>query len=244
MGRAGPCNGDQSSDYQLREQQVDSRQNCPDCCDRSTPATRPANVLAGGPIHVINGGSEHVDASDKALAWQVDPDVLQGGTTVRSDTDMPHSGTHRFLIDSRSPGSALVTSNTVELRVGCVYRLSGRIRAQGTKSDLTSRYPTAVPACLSMESFPFTNHSPAIGGDSDWTHVETLFVATRSRDCVRLHLGHNRTASGKAWFDDIRLKEVEDIREFIPMEMVRWFRDGYPYDDRGWIFVHVKGAPG
>ncbi|MDO8629661.1 MAG: C45 family autoproteolytic acyltransferase/hydrolase, partial [Phycisphaerales bacterium] len=184
-----------------------------------------------------------VDAGDKALAWQVDPDALQGGTTARSDTDVAHFGTRSFLIDSPSPGSALAASGTVELRVGRVYRLSGWIRARGAKSDPTSRYPTAVPACLSMESFPFTNHSPAIGGDSDWTQVETLFVATRSRDRVRLHLGHNGTASGKAWFDDIRLEEAEDISAFIPMETVRWFRDGYRYDDRGWIFMHVEGAP-
>lgn len=199
--------------------------------------------LADGSIEVINGGFEQVDAGGKALGWHVDPHALQGGTTARPDTNVSHFGAHSLVIDSPAPGSALVTSNALEVRVGRVYRLSGWIRCQGVKSDPSSRYPTAVPACLSMESFPFTNHSPAVGGDADWTRVETLFIATRSRDRVRLHLGHNGTALGKAWFDDVRLEEVEDISEFIPMESVRWFRDGYRYDDRGWVFVHVEGAP-
>ena len=73
-----------------------------------------------------------------------------------------------------------------------------------------------------MASFPFTNHSPAVGGTTDWTRVETLFVATTAKDRVRLHLGHNGTATGRAWFDDVSLAEVGDITEFIPLERVRW----------------------
>ena len=198
---------------------------------------------ADTPVEVVNGGFEQVDAGGNALGWQVDQAGLQGGAAARPDTDAPHFGTRSLRIESPAPGSAVVASNPVELRVGHLYRLSGWIRARGARSDPTSRYPTAVPACLSMESFPFTNHSPAVGGDADWTQVESLFVATRSRDRVRLHLGHNGTASGKVWFDDVLLEEVDDISDFIPMETVRWFRDGYRYDDRGWIFVHVEGAP-
>ena len=198
---------------------------------------------ADTPVEVVNGGFEQVDAGGNALGWQVDQAGLQGGAAARPDTDAPHFGTRSLRIDSPAPGSAVVASNPVELRVGHLYRLSGWIRARGARSDPTSRYPTAVPACLSMESFPFTNHSPAVGGDTDWTQVESLFVATRSRDRVRLHLGHNGTASGKVWFDDVHLEVVDDVSEFIPMETVRWFRDGYRYDDRGWIFVHVEGAP-
>lgn len=202
-----------------------------------------AASLADAPVEVVNGTFEQVDADGNALGWQADQVGLQDGAAVRSDTDAPHLGARSFLIDSPTPGSVVVASGAVGLRVGHLYRLSGWIRARGVTSDPTSRYPTAVPACLSMESFPFTNHSPAVGGDTDWTLVTTLFVATRSKDRVQFHLGRNGTATGKAWFDDVRLEEVDDIGEFIPMDTVRWFRDGYRYDDRGWIFVHVEGAP-
>jgi hypothetical protein len=129
------------------------------------------------------------------------------------------------------------------MEVGHLYRLTGWIRTEGAVSDATSRYPTAVPACLTMASFPFTNHSPAVGGNADWTQVETVFLATQSSDRVRLHLGFNGTSRGSAWFDDVELAKVDDIGELIPLDTVRWFGDGYRYDDRGWIFVHVEGEP-
>ena len=99
------------------------------------------------------------------------------------------------------------------LEVGRLYRLSGWIRTEGAVSDATSKYPTAVPAVLTMASFPFTNHSSAVGGDSDWTRVESLFFATRKEDRVRLHLGRNGTSRGKAWFDDVSVERVDDITE-------------------------------
>ena len=195
------------------------------------------------PIPIANGGFESVDGTGKAVGWRIDPDASRGGVTVEMSTDVAHSGSGSLHLAGAVPSLATMLSEPVSLRVGHLYRLSGWIRSRGLMSDPTARYPTAVPSCLSMESFPFTNHSPAVGGDSEWTHVETLFIATRSKDRVRLHLGHNGTATGRVWFDDVRVEKVEDITEFIPAETVRWYGDGYRYDDRGWIFVHVEGEP-
>jgi hypothetical protein len=139
--------------------------------------------------------------------------------------------------------STALLSEPLQLDVGQLYRLAGWIKTEGVRSDPTTRYPTAVPACLSMASFPFTNHSPTVGGNSTWTRVETLFIATRSKDRIRLHLGHNGGAAGKAWFTDASVEKVQDIGEYIPMETVRWFGNAYRYDDRGWIFVHIEGEP-
>jgi hypothetical protein len=60
---------------------------------------------------------------------------------------------------------------------------------------------------------------------------------------VELHLGRNGTATGRAWFDDVALAEVEDVTEVIPLERVRWEGPAFRYADRGWIYVHVEGAP-
>lgn len=206
----------------------------------------PVMTLPVGPgrsVDVTNGGFETPDAPGSVEAWRLDPDGSRGDITVRRSADVARSGTASLALACAAPCTSVVRSQPVTLRVGHLYRLSGSIRTQDVESDPTSRYPTAVPACLSMESFPFTHHSPAVGRDADWTRVETFFIATRSRDRVGLHLGHNGTASGKVWFDDIALEKVEDIDEFIPMETVRWFGEGYRYDDRGWIFVHVEGEP-
>jgi hypothetical protein len=94
-----------------------------------------------------------------------------------------------------------------------------------------------------MKAQPFTNHSPAVGGDSDWTRIDMPFIATSSSDRVRLHLGYNGTARGTAWFDDLRLERIDDISTYIPPETVRWSGDGFRYDDQGWVFVHIEGEP-
>lgn len=197
-----------------------------------------ANASAIG-VEVSNGGFE----SGGMAGWKLEGATSQLAAIARNDTTITRSGRSSLVIESASPAQAMVASQTVLLHVGRAYRLSGWIKCQGVASDPASKYPTAVPACLSMESQPFTNHSSAIGGNADWTRVETLFIATRGKDRVRLHLGYNGNASGKAWFDDITLQEIDDIADVIPMETVRWFGDGYRYDDRGWIFVHIEGKP-
>ncbi len=127
--------------------------------------------------------------------------------------------------------------------MGNIYRLRGWIRTDKVYSDSDSRYPTSLPACLSMHSFPFTNHSPTVGGTSDWTKIIIFCIATKGVDCVKINLGMNGKGIGRAWFDDIVVEEVEDINEFIPMERVRWFGEAYRYDENGWIFIHIEGEP-
>src|SRR5512139_2053281 len=94
-----------------------------------------------------------------------------------------------------------------------------------------------------MLSFPFTNHSPAVGATRDWTAVETLFVATRAEDRVRLALGWNGRARGAAWFDDVEIEAVEDVADFVPLETVRWADRGFRTEQGGWILLHVEGEP-
>jgi hypothetical protein len=203
----------------------------------------PATVGADVELPLANAGFEQLAADHSIAGWRLVKGVSSDDATTEADTETPRAGIGSLRLAVRGHGTATVESEPVVLEVGQLYRLSGWIRSSGVVSDPTSRYPTAVPACLTMASFPFTNHSPAVGGDADWTRVETLFLATQSSDRVRLHLGFNGTARGTAWFDDLRLEKVDDITEFIPMETVRWFGEGYRYDDRGWIFVHVEGEP-
>jgi hypothetical protein len=139
-------------------------------------------------------------------------------------------------------GELLAISGTIRLEVGKLYRLSARIQAIGVSTDPAARYPTPQGACLSMESFPFTNGSPQAAGDVD-RRVEKLFFATSSSDRIRLHLGKNGPARGAALFDDVRLERVDDVTAYIPLETVRWAGKGFRYDDGGWIFVHVEGEP-
>ena len=194
-------------------------------------------------IDPANAGFEKVAPDGAVVGWALLPGATTDGASAEASTDFAHTGVGSLGLAVRGHGSAAVESAPVTLEVGKLYRLSGWIRTEGAVSDATSKYPTAVPAVLTMASFPFTNHSSAVGGDSDWTRVESLFFATRKEDRVRLHLGHNGTTRGKAWFDDVSVERVDDITEYIPLETVRWSGRGFRYDDRGWIVVHIEGEP-
>lgn len=193
-------------------------------------------------ISIANPGFERAGRGGIPEGWNLTT-IMPGGNSVKVDRTYARSGNASLLISNATPASVIVRSGEIELRVGHLYRLSGWIRTESAFADPTSRYPTAVPACLTMASFPFTNHSPTVGASSDWSKVETLFIATASKDRLRVHLGYNGEAGGKAWFDDVSVEKVEDVSEYIPLETVRWFGEGYRYDDKGWIFVHIEGEP-
>jgi hypothetical protein len=207
-----------------------------------------AIVVVTGPvvaseIALANSGFEQLGASGSVLGWRFVPERSTEGGRMVPLTRGVHSGVGAVGLEVGAEGRVTVESNPVELEVGQLYRLSAWIRTVGAVSDPMTKYPTAVPACLTMASFPFTNHSPAVGGDAGWTRVETLFIATQTWDRVRLHLGYNGTARGVALFDDVQIEPVDDITEYIPMETVSWSGPGFRYDDKGWIFVHIEGEP-
>lgn len=198
-------------------------------------------LLAAAPPVVPNGGFEEA-SGPIAASWSVDSPIGAESTVVR-DSGVAHGGGASLHLSAPSPASISVSSAEVLLEVGHVYRLSAFVRTEKAVSDPTGRYPTPVAAALTMASFPFTNHSGAAGATRPFGKVETLFVATTAKDRVRLHLGLNGTATGAAWFDDVALEEVSDVRELVPMETVRWHGPAFRYDEKGWIFVHVEGEP-
>jgi hypothetical protein len=208
----------------------------------ATAATAAAADAEDG-ITLANPGFERLDPNGAVLSWTFDVGGSSDGALMQASTEFARSGVGSLKLAVKGHGSATAVSAPAVLEVGHLYRLSGWIRTAGAVSDPTTMYPTAVPACLTMESFPFTNHSQAVGGDSDWTRVESLFFATQRSDRIRLHLGRNGSARGTAWFDDIRIDKVDDITEYIPLETVRWSGKGFRYDDRGWIVVHIEGEP-
>ncbi len=192
-------------------------------------------------VPLPNGGFEHAAASG-AASWAVDGAVPTGAVVAR-DAAVRYAGAASLRLSAPGPASITVSSEEVRLEVGHVYRLSAFVRTENAVSDPTGRYPTPVAATLTMESFPFTNHAPSAGATRPFGKVETLFVATTAKDRVRLHLGRNGTATGTAWFDDVALEEVTDVRELVPMETVRWHGPAFRYDEKGWIYVHVEGEP-
>jgi hypothetical protein len=192
-------------------------------------------------LNVFNPGFEETGKNGLPAGWSVSDLEEMGSSSIVLDREAAHSGSASLKVSHTAWNRSVLISKPVSLETGHLYRLSGWMKTREAVSNPAERYPTPVPACLTMESFPFTNHSPSVGADREWTRVEVLFFATRSTDRVRVHLGHNGGAAGTVWFDDIRLDKVEDISEAIPLETVEWFGPAFRYRDRGWIYVHIEG---
>jgi len=194
-------------------------------------------------VAISNPGFEQLEPTGSVGGWRLATEVSSDGSSFGADGEQAHNGVGSARLAVRGHGTVTAESAPIALEVGKLYRLSGWIRTEGVVSDPMSKYPTAVPACLTMKALPFTIHSPSVGGDSDWFRVDLPFIATSASDQVRLHLGYNGTARGTAWFDDVRIDKVEDINDYIPLDTVRWSGPGFRYDDQGWIFVHIEGEP-
>jgi len=194
-------------------------------------------------LPLINSGFETLDAGGFPTHWRIEGKGITPGIQVKIDSQQAHSGEKSLQMSHSQWGKSVLVSEPLTLKVGELYRLSGWIKTDSAVTWPTDRYPTSVAACLTMESFPFTNHSPSVGATTNWKQIETLFIASRSRDRVLLHLGYNGNAKGDIWFDDVRVHKVESISEYIPLETVKWFGPAFRYDDKGWIFVHIEGKP-
>lgn len=159
------------------------------------------------------------------------------------DASAGHGGKGSVRLTHQTPAHSTVRSVPVTLTIGSLYRVSAWVKTEGVRTAGHEQYPTPLGACLSMASFPFTNQSTTAGGTSDWKKIEAVFIATQATDAVCLHLGKNGDAQGTAWFDDVTIEPVSDITQLIPMETVKWYGDAFRFEDRGWIFVHIEGAP-
>lgn len=192
--------------------------------------------FGGNEIKISNPGFEK--AVDKFPAsWTAT------NKTVSISSDQFYSGSKSIKINHADWNSSSLVSEEVNLKVGHLYKLSGWVKTKNAVTKKIKRYPTSVAGCLTMESMPFTNHSPSAGSTHDWQKIEMQFIATKAKDRIRLHLGYNGDAKGEIFFDDIKLTEVNDITSFIDPESVKWFDKGFRYDDKGWIFVHIEGKP-
>jgi hypothetical protein len=202
-------------------------------------------ILCGGDtqLPLPNSGFETLAAGGFPAHWRIKVKETIPGIRVKIDSQQAHSGEKSLQISHSRWGKSMLVSEPLTFKVGELYRLSGWVKTKSAVTWPTDRYPTSVAACLTMESLPFTNHSPSVGATTKWKKIETLFIATRGRDRVRLHLGYNGNAKGDVWFDDVQVQKVENISGYIPMETVEWFGPAFRYGDKGWIFIHIEGKP-
>jgi len=188
-------------------------------------------------VKLTNSGFEEKNGTT-AEGWKAEPVTAKITTSAES-----HSGKYSLLMNNENYLSSTAYSGYINLKVGNLYKLTGWVKTEKAYTKGDAQYPTPVAACLTMESFPFTNSSQAVGATNNWQKIEVVFFATQSKDRVALHLGYNGPAVGKAWFDDVKLEEINDIKEFVPYETVKWYENAFRFNYKGWIYLHIEGNP-
>ena len=113
-------------------------------------------------------------------------------------------------------------------------------------ADPLARYPTAGRRDALDGVLPLHEPLPGRGRRrGTGRSVETTSSSRpRPTDRVRLDLGRNGTATGTRLVRRRRRSTRSATSpSVIPLERVRWEGPAFRYEDRGWIFVHVEGAP-
>lgn len=167
--------------------------------DASQPAGPPENII-------LNGGAEEA-------AGEGDAASPAGWTTRTYSGRGQHGwvegagrgGGRALLIESDEPTD---TSWTTEVRLDpdARYRLSGWVRSEG----LEGRCHGALFNVHEIQGAQ-NARTEAVRGDTGWTEVAVEFAAEgRDRVTINALFGGWGQATGRAWFDDVRLERLPD----------------------------------
>jgi len=169
-------------------------------------------------------------------------EVVRGSAAL--DPAVLHEGNKSLRLERDNVSQdACVRLAPVVLSMGKRYELSGWVRTENLEVRDLGRSPISVGATLTMASMPFDVHSTSLGGTQAWTHLALRFVASRTQDQILLTVGNGGSFRGKAWFEGVRLEEVDAIGEWPSQDAVQTFGPAYRYPAAGWIYLHIEGQP-
>jgi hypothetical protein len=114
-----------------------------------------SGLMAADAAAVPNNGFEKIDARGFPVQWHLETGEKE---QVKIDNRNAHAGENCLLIAHKEWGKSTLVSEVLDFNVGHLYRLSGWVKTELAVTRPTDRYPTSAAACLTMESFPFTNH--------------------------------------------------------------------------------------
>ena len=120
------------------------------------------------------------------------------------------NGTVALSYERKSPDEYLLASQKVLLEPGKRYRFSAWVKTEGVENG-------AATVCL--EFFKKSGlwgggmYPTGSDGTTDWTLVEgTARISPEAREAARLSLYLTKGATGRAWFDDVKLVPDDQLR--------------------------------
>ncbi len=169
------------------------------------------NLVSNPAFDEING--------DQPRGWETHTWFGEGDCALVAEG---RDGSHAVRISSTGGGD-LGWRQTVAVKPGGVYRLSGWIRTDNLEPG------SGRGALLNVHTLD-ASITRAVTGTSDWTYVESVF-RSGTRDSITVHclFGGWGQSTGTATYDDIRLEEV-DLSNIKPAATIHARRTGAPID--------------
>jgi dipeptidyl aminopeptidase/acylaminoacyl peptidase/alpha-L-arabinofuranosidase len=195
--------------------QADRSHKPPQGADRhplSPPHPNPSPPRGEGltPQTLRNPGFEN-----KLDGWSVH--VYGAQSQIAADDTIRHEGRQSLRISAVEPSDTAL-GQEVQLRAGRWYRLSGWVRTRGLVlhgASVFGTFQVQLPDGRGILASGL-NH----GSDTDWTEVALGFHAPADgRARIAVFLAGFGRGTGTAWFDDLKLEEVDLAR--TPVKVTR-----------------------
>lgn len=152
---------------------------------------------------LVNGDFEQTAAGRLPPGWTVD--YFREGTVFQVTGKKVYSGGQALQIRSETENDARLIQS-VKVKPLTYYRLTGWIATEEVTEN-------KVGANLCVVDHGF-HHSPSLTGTTGWTQVELNFrtYAGQNEVTIGARLGMwGNTVKGTAYFDDLRLVELETV---------------------------------
>ncbi len=156
---------------------------------------------------VLNPGFEEADSND-VFYWSTWSWQEEGKTSL--DTSMSHSGTSSILITNEQATDTRY-KQTIKAKANTYYKLScwaktENVGVENKGANLSIEYLTVSTADL--------------WDTNEWTYLEMYGVTGDDQDSFTITLGlggYSSTNTGKAWFDDVVVEELETVPEAVTL---------------------------
>ncbi|MBQ8072481.1 MAG: phospholipid carrier-dependent glycosyltransferase [Clostridia bacterium] len=154
---------------------------------------------------LANGSFEETDAQGNLIGWSEDAYILEEGYTVFSvQAEEGNSDNHVASIRNIGANDARF-SQTVSVEPESLYRFSGLIKAKNVQDGRGAN--------LSIEGLYVFSES-VFDTDGVWQRIEWYGETGEDQTTVTLFArlgGYSGESTGQAWFDDLRLEEVDAV---------------------------------
>ena len=168
--------------------------------------------------NLLTNPSIEQQTDDKPIGWATKTWSGEGSFEV---ADVGRTGRSSLMVGSEQ-GADISWFAEAAVEPHTIYRLSGWIRTEKVQVKTGRGVQLALMPMNYVRTQPVT-------GTSDWTRVEAVFNSA-ANDTLSVHclFGGWGQATGRAWFDDLRLEKIAAAKDWQPSIAVDATKTGPP----------------